>query len=73
MIGRKWERLESDPLADSAEGPMQLDGLAWEGVNFGKEPTQFEGVVGTYTRCFEEPTQLEGVVSKKGKEKALAC
>ena len=51
---------------------MQLDGLAWEGVNFGKEPTQFEGVVGTYTRSFEEPTQLEGVVSKKGKEKALA-
>ena len=28
VIGRKWERSESDPLADSAEGPTQLDGSA---------------------------------------------
>ena len=73
VIGRKWERSESDPLADSAEGPTQLDGLAWEHANFGEEPTQFERVVDTYARSFEEPTQLEGVVSKKGKDKVLAC
>ena len=72
VMGRGSERSESDPLTNSAKGPMQLDGLAWEHAEFCKEPTQFEGVVGAYTRSFEEPTQLEGVVSKLGKEKALA-
>ena len=72
VMGRRSERLESDPLADSAEGPTQLDGLAWEHADFGKEPTQFEEVVGAYAGSFEELNQLEGVVSKKGKEKALA-
>ena len=73
VMGRRSERSESDPLADSAEGPMRLDELAWEHADFGEEPTQFEEVVGAYTRYFEELTQLEGVVSKKGKEKAFAC
>ena len=72
VMGRRSERSESDPLANSAEGPTQLDESAWEHADFGKEPTQFEGVVGAYTRSFEELTQLEGVVSKKGKEKVLA-
>ena len=56
VMSRRSERLESDPLADSAEGPTQLDELAWECADFGEEPTKFEGVVGAYAGSFEELT-----------------